>query len=266
MRRQYRLAVLDDRTLREVFHMRLSGLGTISVFVMLFLVMLVSLSVLIIFTPIRNILPGYSESIRQQVIMESARVDSLQMVLNVQRQYLDVIKKVTAGDISTDSIERLDSLEMVRQAMILEERHEATDAFLSQYEQKERDRLLLFDSQAKRTDQRPYRPVRGVVVQSARPDHHQYCTVIRVAKNENVLSAMRGTIVSVERAMDNTFTIIIQRKQYSCIYRSVSTALKQQGAQVEAGESVGLMDGKTDLRIEIWDGGSFIDPEDVIVW
>ena len=44
MRRQYRLAVLDDRTLREVFHMRLSGMGTISVLVALFLVLIIVLS------------------------------------------------------------------------------------------------------------------------------------------------------------------------------------------------------------------------------
>ena len=43
-------------------------------------------------------------------------------------------------------------------------------------------------------------------------------------------------------------------------------ALKQQGTQVEQGESVGLMDGEHDLTVELWDGGQFVNPEEVIVW
>ena len=266
MRRQYRLAVLDDRTLREVFHMRLSGMGTISVFVLAFLVIVIGLSLLVIYTPIRNILPGYSESIRQQLIAESARVDSLQNTLAVQRQYLDVIKHVTAGDITTDSVARLDSMEIVQRAQLLEQRSEVTDAFLAQYEQEERDRLLLYDNASNRTMRQLYRPVRGVVVQSALPDQKQYSTAIRVAKNENVLSVMQGTIIYVEHMMDNTFTMMIQHGAYTCIYRQVSTALKRPGAFVEAGESIGLMDGQTDLLIELRNDGQFVNPEDVIVW
>ena len=105
--------MLDDLTLREVFHFRVSLLGAISVITLSILALIVLLSVLIVYTPIRNILPGYSESLRQQLIQESARVDSLQTSLTVQRQYLDVIKQVTAGEFSTDSVQSLDSLERV---------------------------------------------------------------------------------------------------------------------------------------------------------
>ena len=266
MRHKYRLAVLDDMTLREVFHMRLSGLGTISVLTLLFLALLVALSLLIVYTPIRNILPGYSENLRQQLIVESARIDSLQTSLTVQRQYLDDIKRLAAGDIPSDSVQRLDSMEIIRREQILQERNAATDAFMAQYEQQERDRLLLFDNASARSKRQLYRPVRGVISQSARPDYRLYSTAVRVAKNENVLSVMRGTIVSVERAVDNTFTIIIQQNQMTCIFRRVTTALKPQGASIEAGESVGLMDGKNDLLVELWDAGQYINPEEVIVW
>ncbi len=266
MRRKYRLAVLDDITLREVFHMQLSGLGTLTVFMLLFLALMIILSLLIVYTPIRNILPGYSESLRQQLIYESARVDSLQTSLQVQRQYLDVIKQLTAGDIQTDSVQSLDSLQIVQRTQILEQRNEITDAFIDQYEQKEKERMLLFDSQDTRSVRQLIRPVRGVVEQSARPDRHQYATAIRTAKNENVLALIRGTIIGVERAEDNTFTIILQQKQYSCIYRHVTKALKTQGTQVEEGETIGLMNGEEFLLLEIWEAGKFINPEDVIVF
>lgn len=266
-RHKYRLAMLDDITLREVFHIRVSWLGAVSVITLSLLALIVLLSVLIVYTPIRNILPGYSASLRQQLIQESARVDSLQNSLTLQRQYLDVIKQLTAGDIQSDSVQSLDSLQRVEQARILEEgRNEVTEAFMTQYEQKERDRLLLFDAPVSQSIQQLYRPVRGAVMMSARPDLHLYATSVATAKNESVLAIMRGRIIHVQRAEDNTFTVVLQQAQYLTIYRGVTKALKAQGASVEAGEAIGVMDGDHKLELELWDGGKFVNIEDVIAW
>ena len=216
--------MLDDTTLREVFHFRVSLLGAVSVITISIIALIVLLSVLIVYTPIRNILPGYSASLRQQLIDESARVDSLQADLRLQRQYLDVIKALTAGDIQSDSVQSLDSLQRVEKVQIVSQPNEATEAFMAQYEQKERDRLMLFSSTAPRFVRQLYRPVRGIIVASPRPDH---------------------LVTS---------------------YRHIGHVLKQQGTKVEAGESIGLMDGEHDLVVELWDAGQFVNPEEVIVW
>ena len=259
--------MLDDITLREVFHIRVSLLGAISFITITLLTIIVLLSVLIVYTPLRNILPGYSASLRQQLIQESARVDSLQTSLNVQRQYLDVIKQVTAGDIATDSVQSLDSLERVERAQILlEQRNAVTEAFMTQYEQKERDRLQMFDIAETRTVRQLYRPVRGAIIQSARPDHHLYGVTVRTAKNENVMASTRGTLVSIEHLTDNTYTIVLQNGAFTTIYRHVAKVLKSQGTQVESGESIGLADGEHDIVVELWDAGKFVNPEEVIVW
>ena len=258
--------MLDDVTLREVFHVRASWLGAVSVITITLLALIILLSILIVYTPIRNILPGYNESLRQQLIQESARVDSLQTSLTVQRQYLEVIKQLTAGDIQSDSVQSLDSLQRVERARIAEQRSEATEAFIAQYEQKERDRLLLFDNSALRSVQQFYRPVRGGVMLSARPDLRQFATFIRTAKNENVLAIMRGNIVMVQRAEDNTFTIVLQHAPYVVVYRRVMKTLKGTGAAVEAGEAIGVMEGAKELELEIWNAGQFVNPEEVIVW
>lgn len=259
--------MLDDLTLREVFHIRVSWLGAVSVITLSILALIVLLSMLIVYTPLRNILPGYSASLRQQLIQESARVDSLQNSLTVQRQYLDVIKQLTAGDIQSDSVQSLDSLQRVEQARIIEEgRNEVTEAFKTQYEQKERDRLLLFETPVSQSIQQLYRPVRGAVMSSARPDLHLYATSIATAKNESVLAVMRGRIVHAQRAEDNTFTLMLQQGQYLTIYRGVTKALKQQGASVEAGEAIGVMDGDHRLEMELWDGGKFVNIEEAITW
>lgn len=258
--------MLEDSTLREVFHIRVSGWGALSVIFLAFILLMVVLSLLIVYTPIRNVLPGYSESLRQQIIVESARVDSLQASLAVQRQYLDIIKQLAVGEVPTDSVQRLDSLQLVQGTQILEQRNEVTETFLAQYEQKERDRLMLFDNSINRNVRQLYRPVRGVVVRSAQPDLRLYSISVKTAKNENVQATMRGKIVLAERMADNTFTIMLQNSQFVTIYRHVPKVLKHQGAQVERGESLGLMDGEHELELELWDSGTFVNPEEVIVW
>jgi len=259
--------MLDDLTLREVFHFRVSMLSAISMMTLTFIALVVLLSVLIVYTPLRNILPGYSASLRQQLIDESARVDSLQADLTLQRQYLDVIKQLTAGDIRTDSVQSLDSIQRVERAQILEQqRSEATEAFKAQYEQKERERLLLFDMASMRTVPQLYRPVRGAVMRSADPEEQQYAVAVRTAKNENVLATMRGCITLVERTEYNTFTIVLQQNALMTVYRQVTKPLKRQGMQVEAGEAIATMDGSKEMELEIWDAGTFVNPEEVIVW
>ena len=266
-RHKYRLAMLDDITLREVFHFRVSLLGAISMITLSIIALIVLLSVLIVYTPLRNILPGYSASLRQQLVQESARVDSLQADLTLQRQYLDVIKQLTAGDIETDSVQSLDSLQRVERAQILEQqRNEVTEVFLAQYEQKEHDRLLLYDNTTTKTVPQLYRPVRGVIMQSAEPEERQYAVWVKTARNENVLSILRGNVVLAERAEDNTYTIVVQHTPYMSVYRHLAKPLKMQGMQVEAGDAIGVTDGEKELVFEIWEAGRFVNPEEVIAW
>ena len=259
--------MLDDLTLREVFHFRVSLLSAISIITIAIVTLIVLLSVLIVYTPLRNILPGYSASLRQQLIDESARVDSLQADLTMQRQYLDVIKLLTAGDIQTDSVQSLDSLQRVERAQILEQqRNDYTESFKAQYEQKEHERLMLFDNTSNKSVLQLYRPVRGVITESANPAERKYGVSVRTTKNENVLSIMRGQIVLIERAEDNTFSIVLQHTPYLSIYRRVTKPMKTQGMLVEGGEVIGVMDGETELELELWDAGVFVNPEEVIAW
>jgi len=258
--------MLDDLTLREVFHFRVSLLGAISFITLSLIALIVLLSVLIVYTPLRNILPGYSASLRQQLIEESARVDSLQASLSVQRQYLDVIKLVTAGDIATDSVQSLDSLQRVERAQLVAQKSEVTETFKAQYEQREHDRLALYDNVTPMSVRQLCRPVRGVVIQPARPDLHVYGVIVRTAKSENVMATTRGVLLSVERMADNTFTLVLQNGSFVTIYRYVSRVLKAQGATVEQGEALGVMDEEQDVMIELWDAGQMVNPEEMIVW
>ena len=96
---KYRISVLNEQTLAEKMYIRLNGIGAIVVVAVLFLLTMGLFSLVILYTPVKNYLPGYSEDIRQNLMKESARLDSIGTSLELQRQYLTVIKQVVAGEL-----------------------------------------------------------------------------------------------------------------------------------------------------------------------
>ena len=80
------------------------------------------------------------------------------------------------------------------------------------------------------------------------------------------MAVARGTLVSVERMADNSFTVTLQHDAFVAIYRHVERALKTQGTAVEQGEAIGIANGEKEVEIELWENGQFVNPEEVIVW
>ena len=263
---KYRLSIVDESNLNELGHVRLNGFGAFSIFFLLFLLTIALLSVLIIYTPIRNVLPGYSESIRQQLIVESARVDSLAANLALQRQYLTIIQQVTAGTVPSDTVQSLDSLQIVMREQLLEAKNEATAEFVAQYEAKEKDYLQLFASNPAQQVVSMFRPVHGVVERSATPETHQYGVLVRALENENVTAIMPGTVIHVSHELDGAFTVMLQHQDYLSVYRHIGKPLKDVGARVRTGESIALLGAQAMVEFELWKNGVWVNPEEVIAF
>ena len=265
LRVKYRVSVLDELTLSERWHFRLNGWGAIVWIAILFLLALALFSLLILYTPIRNYLPGYSENIRQQLMVESARLDSMGTSLELQRQYLNVIKQVVAGEVESDTVQSLDSMQIIMREQLLEAKSEATAEFIAQYEAKEKDYLQLFDVANTTPVLSFFRPARGVVLQSFSAKEHRYEVTIQTAKHDNVTAILAGAVVYTHYELDNTYTIMLQHDSYLSIYRGVSKLLKRVGESVQAGESIALLEDKP-LYFQLWQNGQPINPEEVIAF
>lgn len=102
LRNRYRLVVMNDDTYEEVVTFKLSRL---SVYVGLstIFVLLVGLTVaLIVFTPLKYYIPGYDDlRIGREYRQMKYNVDSLERKVTYQAEYIDGIKKVLRGDVTT---------------------------------------------------------------------------------------------------------------------------------------------------------------------
>lgn len=235
------------------------------VIALLFLLSLVLFSLVILYTPIRNYLPGYSENIRQQLVEESARVDSLGTSLELQRQYLNVIKQVMAGEVQSDTVQSLDSMQIIMREQLLEAKNEATAEFIAQYEAKEKDYLQLFDIANTTPTVSFFRPAHGVIIQSYAPKEQQYGVVLKTPEKENVTAVLAGRVVYLNYEIGNTYTIMLQHDNYLSIYRNTLKSLKNVGDAVAAGESIALVADQL-LWFEIWQNGQSINPEEIIAF
>ncbi len=266
VRYRYRLTLMDESNLNEKWHIRLSGLSAFSVLFLLFCVVMVVFSLLIVYTPIRNVLPGYSESIRQQLMSESARVDSLCTDLELQRRYLEVIKQITAGEIQSDTVQSLDSMQVVMRAELLEAKNQAVEDFLAQYEEKEKDNLQFFDVQTTQPVVSFFRPLHGVVVERCQPEQKHYGIVLQTTDNENITSVLSGTVIYVSPELDATYTMLVQHDNYLSVYRRIGTVLKTVGTRVQSGETLGMVGEQRVLEFELWKNGQCVNPEEVIAF
>ena len=265
MRERYRISVLDEETLTDHLHIRLSGWGAIVLTAMLFVLTLVLFSLVILYTPVKNYLPGYSEDIRQQLIAETARVDSIGTSLELQRQYLNIIKQVVAGEVHTDTVQSLDSMYIITREQLLEAKNEATAEFIAQYEAKEKDNLQLFYV----TNTTPvlsfFLPAHGVILQRFSERENRYGVLIQTPENENVTSVLAGTVVHVNYEIGNTYTMMVQHSNYLSVYRNMHRVLKRVGDAVRVGESIAIVEEQP-LWFELWQDGKPINPEEVIAF
>ena len=264
--RKYRLSVLHEDTLAESWHVRLSWLGAVTIVTLMFLLSVGLLSLLIVYTPIRNILPGYSEDLRRTLVENSARVDSLNTEMQLQQQYLDMLKLVMAGEVATDTVQPLDSMEVVMREKLLEAKNEATEEFMAQYEAKEKNNFQLFDIQQTAPVYTLFRPASGVVVQSIDPQNGVFGITLRTPENANVTSVLAGVLVYVNYEIDNTYTLIVQHTAYLSVYRHAGHVLRKVGDAVKAGESIALVSDDQQLVFELWQNGKNINPEEVIAF
>jgi hypothetical protein len=266
LRNKYRISIINEETWAEHGHLHLSGWGAIALLGVIFLLSLALFSLVILYTPIRHYLPGYSENIRYQLMEESARVDSLGTNLELQRQYLNIISQVVAGKASQDTIQSLDSMQIIMREELLLAKSQATADFIAQYEAEEKDNLQLFEPVRSLNTSHPmnfFAPIHGSITQPFTEQTKRIA--ITSYGNKNASSVLDGTIIHCQYTINSTYIIVIQHAQFVSIYYDIKQPLKKVGDHVFAGDVIGLLQNRT-LGFELWKDGVAINPEQHIVF
>ena len=98
MRHKHRLMVLDTDTLQEKFSMELTGLNLFTYLGISVIVLIVLTSLLIAFTPLRNLVPGYIKpELKEETVRNAQIIDSLEVIIDQHEQHIAIIQDVLNG-------------------------------------------------------------------------------------------------------------------------------------------------------------------------
>ncbi|MBO7494979.1 MAG: M23 family metallopeptidase [Salinivirgaceae bacterium] len=275
---RYRITILNNRTLKEVWNTVLSLRGMIVV-ALLAVVLLVGIGVsLISFTPLRKYVPGYpSDNERFLLIDNYMKVDSLEKVLSQSDLYFDNLQSILVGKntkphfIDRDSIKNSDS----KTAM----QHIRFDSSL--YKQIDEDQFNIHYVDDERTLPTAlstvkihfYCPLKGDITNPHSPETGHYGVDIVSDAKDPILSVLDGTVIMAGWTLEAGYVIVVQhRNNIVSQYKHNSFLLKKIGDHVRAGEPLGFLGNTGEyttgphLHFELWQNGTPLNPTDYIIF
>ena len=110
MHHKHRFVVMDTDTFKETFSIELTGVNLFTYAGITFIVLLILASLLIAFTPLRGLVPGFvNPELRGRDHPQRKIIDSLEVVIDQHEQHIKIIQDVlngktitTAESITTD--------------------------------------------------------------------------------------------------------------------------------------------------------------------
>lgn len=270
---KYKLTVINENTLEEVVGIHVSKLNGLSVLLAACTAIFLVAALIIVFTPLRNYLPGYMNSeIRAQVVRNALRADSLAEALSRQNLYIMNVRDIISGRVKTDTIASMDSLTSIRTEELMS-RSQEEERFRKEYERKERYNLRAVPERTVTGGLIFYRPSRGVITVGFKPEEKHYGVDLAMESGGSVLSVLDGTVVFTAYTVEYGYVIQVQHVQnFMTVYKNCGSLMKEVGDKVKGGDVIALA-GKSDgrhlephLHFELWHRGQAVDPAKYIVF
>lgn len=269
---KYRLVILNEDTFEERFAIKLTRLN-VFVLVSLSAIVLVALTTLLIaFTNLRELIPGYSStSLKRQALELSYKTDSLNRVISLNEQYYASIKKVLTGDVAVVNFNKDSIMEAVRKdeltEMVLRSRE---DSLLREKVSKE-DKFNIFETEAIASNFVLFPPVNGKISSPYNIEEKHYAVDIVVPKDTPVKATADGTVIFAEWTAETGYVIILEhRQELLSVYKHNASLSKSQGDLVKAGEVIALAGNTGEyttgphLHFELWSKGYPVNPTNFI--
>lgn len=213
--------------------------------------------------------------LRQTVIDDALRVDSLMSVMETRNRYLSNIQEIIAGRVSTDTVIRIDSLSLQKSVELMEPTSREEE-FVRQFEEAERYNIT--SQSVPMQDIRSmslFRPTQGLVASSFNTLDSHFGVDIAASPNQSVVSVLDGTVLVSSFTAESGYTIcVVHPGELVSVYKHCESLLRKSGDKVRQGEVIALVGRNTGggetpgshLHFELWYQGQPIDPEKYILF
>lgn len=269
---KFRFSVFNDTSHEELFVFRAKGLMFILSICLTVIFIIISVTILISYTPLREFIPGYPNAQTRRAIVENAlKVDSLEHVLKLSEYQLTNIQRIATGQ-KPEEMELSTSPASTTDTSIIKAEKVKEDSMLRE----EVIRQEQFNLGKKRGIEQIeglhfFPPVKGIISDGYNAAlNHPYLD-IATPSNTVVCATLDGTVMQATWTDEAGFVIQIQHSNdLVSIYKHNSKLLKKAGDKVTAGTAIALT-GNTGsittgshLHFELWHKGVAIDPSKYI--
>lgn len=277
IKHKHRFVVMDTETFKEKLSFQLSGINLFVVTGITIIVLILLTTILIAFTPLREWIPGYTNTEAvEQTYANAKKLDALQVQLENQEWMVATLQAVMRGEVLGDDIQA-DTLVSLQHATDVY-RHSREDSLLRADVEREDNRYQV-KSQTVASTSVPeaapaithlfFTPLKGNILQTFDTRHHG--VDIAGDAGRAVCAAYSGTVVFVGFAAEAGHVLTIQHPgNVVTVYQNCSSPLVHQGDAVRAGQPVAYVGNNGQraqgpyLHFEIWVGGNAVNPEEYI--
>jgi len=210
----------------------------------------------------------------RQVLELSMRIDSLQVEVDHKDVYIENIRRIMSGDISSDSLAA--SPEANLQSSDLSMSIQPIDSqFRAEFEGTELSNLSINVSTSNSELREIYlfSPLDGIVTDGFDPREDHYGVDLVAKENEPVLCAADGVVIMSSWTLDGGYVIAVQHAgNLVSVYKHNSELFKNVGSFVVAGEVIATIGNTGELttgphlHLELWHNGNPVNPQEYIAF
>ncbi len=280
LRSKYRMVIFNDETFEERFIFRLTRLNVLSVFISLGIIFTSLTFILIIYTPIKEYIPGYpSDYQRESLIKLNVLADSLQNELTSKDIFFESIKNIVEGkdfveepELQTTENKSYDSIKL----------KSSIEDSLLRLEFESQNLHNLYISETTETTEKDlvsirnlsfYPPVEGIVTSKFDLSEDHFGIDIVSKHNSAIKAILDGTVIFSGWTLETGYIVALQHEQnIISFYKHNSVLLKKQGEIVSAGEPIAIIGESGEistgphLHFELWHNGTPVNPADYIIF
>ena len=255
---KYRLVIMNDDTFKEIRSYRLTMNNLYILLSVIFVVISFFVLALVIFTPLKKLIPGYADVNNNEKFVELVhKMEDLEGELEAQNAYINGIQNLLDG-VDTDVELSQIPINQINQEPEMVNSGAQLSVPVAVHTNK-LDQLFFIS------------PIRGEISQKFKIEGNHFGTDILAPANTPIKSVMDGIVVTADWSIDSGNTISVQHpNNITSVYKHNSVLLKKVGNLVKAGEALAIIGNSGELtngphlHFELWYEGKPVNPEEYL--
>ncbi|MFI3267825.1 MAG: M23 family metallopeptidase [Rikenellaceae bacterium] len=275
-----KLSIKNINLKEEIWSIFISPRNLFFGFVAFLLVLVGLVMLLVTYTPLLDMIPGYPGNKSREILLQSVvKLDSMERALKNWEIYESNITAIMSGKTpasitaSTSADSSINNLLSDAPASLAELN------FRAQIENDEASKDRAKDEAINKqiNSFNLFTPLQGVITQYFNPSNKQYGVEISAYTSQEVLATNNGVVILNEWLPSSGFLIQIQHSgNMVSTYKNLSSCIKQVGDRVTGGEVIGFVGvedgylGNVNMRpkliFELWNLGAPVDPLNYVLF